>query len=147
MQNYFDQVPGVVKTTAGYSGGTIENPTYEDVCSQTTGHAEVVLIEFDTSKVTYPQLLKHFFYMHDPTQLNRQGPDIGDNYRSVIFCATDAQREDAEKAKAEAQKNFKATIVTQIEPAGPFYEAEDYHQKYAEKTGRGMCHIPYKPLD
>ncbi|HET9174204.1 MAG TPA: peptide-methionine (S)-S-oxide reductase MsrA [Candidatus Saccharimonadales bacterium] len=147
VQYYFDQVPGVIKTTVGYSGGTLENPTYEDVCSHTTGHAEVVLVEFDTSKVTYPQLLKHFFRLHDPTQLNRQGPDIGDNYRSVIFYVTDAQRADAESAVEAAQAQYKNPIVTRIEPAGPFYEAEDYHQKFAERTGRGMCHVPYQPVD
>lgn len=146
VQDYFDQVPGVVNTTAGYSGGSIENPTYEDVCSGKTGHAEAVLVEFDVHRLTYPQLLRHFFRMHDPTQLNRQGADVGDNYRSAIFYTTDAQREDAERALAEAQKDHQAAIMTKIEPAGPFYQAEDYHQHYAARTGRGTCHIPYKTL-
>lgn len=146
VQYYFDQVPGVVKTTAGYSGGTTEDPTYEEVCTHTTGHAEVVLVEYDTSKVSFEVLCKHFFRMHDPTQLNRQGPDVGDNYRSCIFYVTDGQKAAAEKVKAEAQKDWQNPIVTQIEQAGPFYEAEDYHQKYTEKTGRGQCHVPYEPI-
>jgi peptide-methionine (S)-S-oxide reductase len=146
VQYYFDQVPGVVGTIVGYTGGTTENPTYKEVCTHTTGHAEAVLLEFDSSKVSFETLCKHFFRMHDPTQLNRQGPDVGDNYRSAIFYVTEEQKEVAEKAMAEAQKNFKEPIVTQIEQAGPFYRAEEYHQKYTERTGRGMCHIPYKPL-
>jgi len=146
VQYYFDQVPGVVKTAVGYSGGNTEDPTYEEVCSHTTGHAEVVLVEYDTDKVSFETLCKHFFRMHDPTQVNRQGPDIGDNYRSCIFYVTDGQKEIAEKVKNEAQNDWKNPIATQIEQAGPFYEAEAYHQKYTEKTGRGQCHVPYKPL-
>ncbi|MGH7141881.1 MAG: peptide-methionine (S)-S-oxide reductase MsrA [Candidatus Saccharimonadales bacterium] len=146
VQYYFDQVPGVEKTTVGYSGGATENPTYEEVCSHTTGHAEAVLVEFNPSKVTFETLCRQFFKMHDPTQLNRQGPDIGYNYRSAIFCVTDKQKEISEKAKDIAQLNFKEPITTQIELAGPFYEAEAYHQKYTERTGRGMCHIPYEPI-
>lgn len=146
VQYYFDQVPGVVSTTAGYTGGTMEDPTYEDVLTHTTGHAEAVLIEFDTKKVSYETLVKHFFRMHDPTQLNRQGPDVGENYRSAIFYVTDEQKEVAEKVLAETQAKLKEAIVTEITPAGPFYEAEAYHQKYTERTGRGMCHVPYEPL-
>lgn len=147
VQYYFDQIPGVVKTTVGYSGGDTEDPTYEEVCSHTTGHAEVVLVEYDTDNVSFEMLCKHFFRLHDPTQLNRQGPDIGDNYRSVIFYMTDEQKSTAERVAAEVQKSLKNPIVTQIEQAGPFYEAEDYHQKYTERTGRGMCHIPYEPIE
>jgi peptide-methionine (S)-S-oxide reductase len=146
VQFYFDQVPGVVKTTVGYSGGHTENPTYEEVCTHTTGHAEVTLVEFDPEQVSYETLVRQFFRMHDPTQLNRQGPDVGDSYRSVIFYFDDGQKATAESVKEEVQPNFDEPIVTQIAPAGPFYEAEDYHQKFAEKTGRGMCHIPYAPL-
>lgn len=146
VQFYFDQIPGVVKTTVGYTGGDTEDPTYEDVCTHTTGHAEAVLVEFESDKVTYETLVRHFFRMHDPTQLNRQGPDIGDNYRSAIFYVTDEQKEVAEQVRDEVQKTTEQPIVTQIEQAGPFYEAEDYHQKFAERTGRGMCHIPYEPL-
>lgn len=146
VQYYFDQVPGVVKTTAVYTGGHTENPTYEAVCSHTTGHAETVLVVFDPNKVSYETLVKHFFRMHDPTQLNRQGPDIGDNYRSAIFYFDDAQHKAAEAVRDTLQAGFDQPIVTQIEKAGPFYEAEAYHQKYAERTGRGMCHVPYEPI-
>lgn len=147
VQYYFDQVPGVVKTTAGYTGGHTENPTYEDVCSHTTGHAEAVLIEFDASKVTYETLIKQFFRMHDPTQLNRQGPDIGDQYRSAIFYFDDEQKIIARRVRQQQQANFDKPIVTEVTAAGKFYPAEAYHQKYTEKTGRGMCHIPYQPVD
>jgi len=143
VQYYFDQVPGVVSTTVGYTGGTTENPTYEEVCTHTTGHAEAVLVEYDTDKVSTETLLKQFFRMHDPTTLNRQGPDVGDSYRSAIFYVTDDQEELTKKVMTEVQSNFKDPIVTQIEQAGPFYRAEEYHQKYTEKTGRGMCHVPY----
>jgi peptide-methionine (S)-S-oxide reductase len=146
VQYYFDQVPGVVSTTAGYTGGTTENPTYEEVCSHTTGHAEAVLVQFDLGKVSYETLLKHFFRLHNPTELNRQGPDVGDNYRSAIFYLTDEQKEAAEKAKSEVQKQYKEPVVTEITPAGPFYEAEAYHQKYTEHTGRGACHVGYAPI-
>ena len=146
VQYYFDQVPGVTESTVGYSGGTTKNPTYEDVCSHTTGHAEVVLLEFDPKKVTYETLLKQFFHMHDPTQLNRQGPDIGDSYRSVIFYFDDMQKLQAEKIRDESQANFDKPIVTQISPVTDFYKAEDYHQKFTQRTGRGMCHVPYAPL-
>lgn len=147
VQYYFDQVPGVTGTTVGYTGGTLENPTYEDVVSHTTGHAEAVLLEFDTDKVAYETLVKQFFRMHDPTQLNRQGPDIGDNYRSAIFYVTDEQKEIAEAVLAEAQPRFSQPIVTEITQAGPFYRAEEYHQKYTEKTGRGACHVAYAPVN
>jgi methionine-S-sulfoxide reductase len=146
VQAYFDQVPGVIKTTVGYSGGHVANPTYEMVCSHTTGHAEVTEIEFDPVKISYEDILCQFFRMHDPTQLNRQGPDVGDSYRTVIFYFDDAQREAAEKVKAEQQAKFDKPIVTEIAKAGPFYKAEEYHQKFFEKTGRGACHIPYAPL-
>ena len=146
VQYYFDQVPGVVSTVVGYTGGIMENPIYEEVCSHTTGHAEAVLIEFDPEKVSYEVLCKHFFRMHDPTQLNRQGADVGDNYRSAIFYVTDEQKEIAEKVRAAVQPRFNKPIVTQVEQAGPFYEAEEYHQKFTEKTGRGMCHVPYEPV-
>ncbi len=146
VQYYFDQVPGVTKTTVGYTGGHTENPTYEQVCTHTTGHAEAVLLEFDPAMVGYEVLCKQFFRMHDPTQLNRQGPDIGDSYRSAIFCFDNEELKVAEKVKDESQANFKEPIVTQIVTAGPFYEAEEYHQKYTERTGRGMCHIPYEPV-
>jgi peptide-methionine (S)-S-oxide reductase len=146
VQFYFDQVPGVIKSTVGYTGGQVENPTYEQVCSHTTGHAEAVLLEFDLRQVSFGTLLKHFFRLHDPTQLNRQGPDIGDSYRSAIFYFDEQQRKQAEDAKEFAQAGHKKPIVTEITKAGPFYEAEDYHQKFAERTGRGVCHVPYEPF-
>lgn len=146
VQYYFDQIPGVTQTLVGYTGGKTENPTYEQVCTHTTGHAEAVWLEYDVKKVSYETLVRHFFRMHDPTQLNRQGPDVGDNYRSAIFYLTDDQEEVAERVLKNAQKDYKEPIVTEITLAGPFYRAEEYHQKYAEKTGRGMCHIPYQPL-
>jgi methionine-S-sulfoxide reductase len=147
VQYYFDQVPGVTQTVVGYTGGTIENPTYEDVLTHTTGHAEAVWIEYDAEKVTYETLVRQFFRMHDPTQLNRQGPDVGDNYRSAIFYTTDEQKVVAERIKEELQVKLDKKIVTEIVEAGPFYRAEEYHQKYAEKTGRGICHVPYTPLN
>lgn len=147
VQYYFDQIPGVVSSTVGYTGGSLEDPSYEDVCYKNTGHAEAVLLQFDTEQVSYETLLRHFFRLHDPTQLNRQGPDVGDQYRSVIFLVNEEQRPLAEAAKEAAQAEHSQPIVTQIEPLREFYQAEDYHQKYAEKTGRGMCHVPYEPLD
>jgi len=146
VQFYFDQVPGVTGTTVGYTGGSTEDPTYEDVLTHTTGHAEAVLLEFDASKVSYETLVRHFFRLHDPTQLNRQGPDIGDNYRSAIFYVTDGQKEIAERVRDELQATHGGKIVTEISQAGPFYRAEEYHQKFTEKTGRGACHVDYAPV-
>ena len=148
VQYYFDQVPGVIKTTVGYTGGHTENPSYEDVCSHTTGHAEATLIEFDPKVVTYEELLIHLFRIHDPTQLNRQGPDIGDSYRSAIFYTNDNQREIAEDYISQISMSIenKEPIVTEVTKLAKFYEAEDYHQKYTERTGRGMCHVAYEPI-
>jgi methionine-S-sulfoxide reductase len=146
VQFYFDQVPGVTKTVVGYTGGHTENPTYEEVCTHTTGHAEAILLDFDPEQVSYETLLMQFFRMHDPTQLNRQGPDVGDSYRSAIFYFDEKQYETAEKVKEASAAKFKEPIVTQILPAGKFYEAEEYHQKFTERTGRGMCHVPYEPV-
>ncbi len=147
VQYYLDQIPGVTETIVGYSGGSTENPTYEEVCSQTTGHAEVVLVSFDPSVLALETLLRHFFRLHDPTQLNRQGPDVGDNYRSAIFCTSSDQLETAEQVRQEQQSQYVEAIVTEIAMAGPFYPAETYHQKFSERTGRGLCHVPYEPLD
>jgi len=146
VQYYFDQVPGVTQTIVGYSGGYTEKPTYEEVCTHTTGHAEALLIDFDPAQVDYETLVRQFFRMHDPTQLNRQGPDIGDSYRSAIFYFDDTQRQLAEKVRDELQLQSNESIVTQVELAGPFYEAEGYHQKFTERTGRGVCHIPYEAI-
>ena len=135
----FRQVEGVTATRVGYSGGTLDNPSYEDVCSHTTGHAEVVEVTYDPERVSYEELLQVFWRKHDPTQLNRQGWDIGDNYRSLIFFHDEEQRAAALRSKAEEQANWRAPIVTQVEPAQTFWEAEDYHQQYLEKRGRSTC--------
>ena len=139
----FRQVPGVTDTAVGYSGGQTENPTYHDVCSHGTGHAEVVQVEYDPARVSYEQLLDVFWENHDPTQLNRQGPDIGDQYRSAIFFHTPAQEAAARASKESLDKagRFRRPIVTQIEPAAQFYRAEDYHQRYLEKRGLAHCRI------
>lgn len=148
VQYYFDQVPGVLKTTAGYTGGHVDNPSYEAVCTHTTGHAEAVQIIYDPKKINYETLLKQFFRMHDPTQLNRQGPDIGDSYRSAIFYNTEDQKKAGQKMIDELNSSgqFRKPIVTTLEPAAIFWPAEDYHQKFTERTGRGMCHVDYKPV-
>lgn len=146
VQFYFDQVPGVTKSVAGYTGGHTANPTYEQVCAHGTGHAEAVRLDFGPEQVNYKTLCRQFFRMHDPTQLNRQGPDIGDQYRSAIFYLDEDQQAAAEAVKTECQANLDKPIVTEITKAGPFYAAEEYHQKYTEKTGRGMCHVPYEPI-
>lgn len=146
VQAYFDEVPGVVKTTVGYTGGHVANPSYEQVCTHTTGHAEATKIEFDPTKISYRDILRQFFRMHDPTQMNRQGPDIGDSYRSAIFYLNPEQQKIAEEVKKMVQPNFKQPVVTEVTKAGEFYEAEDYHQKYFKKTGVGACHVPYAPL-
>jgi peptide-methionine (S)-S-oxide reductase len=135
----FRQLDGVTRTRVGYSGGSLENPTYEDVCSHTTGHAEVVEVTYDPERVSYDDLLQVFWRKHDPTQLNRQGWDIGDQYRSVVFFHDKEQQEAALAAKAREQGSYRAPIVTQVEPAETFYEAEDYHQQYLEKRGRSTC--------
>lgn len=146
VQAYFDEVPGVVSSVVGYTGGHTENPSYEQVCAHTTGHAEAVELEFDPSKVTYEVLLKHLFRIHDPTQLNRQGPDVGDNYRSAIFYHNEEQKEQAEKTIEGLKPEYKDTIVTQVVPAETFYIAEEYHQKYTQRTGMGACHVAYRPV-
>lgn len=146
VQYYFDQVPGVRETTAGYTGGTTENPSYEDVLSHKTGHAEAVLVEYDPHEVSYISLVRHFFRLHDPTQLNRQGVDIGDNYRSAIFYITDDQKAVAEAVLEAEQQHYSQPIVTEIVPAGAVYTAESYHQKFTERTGQGMCRVSYDPL-
>ena len=143
VEAMFRQIKGVTATAVGYSGGTTKNPTYEDVCSHTTGHAEVVLVEYDPTKVTYAQLLNVFWKGHNPTTLNRQGPDIGDQYRSVIFYYTPEQQVEAtaSKEKLDASHTYTKPVVTQILPAPEFYRGEDYHQQYLEKRGQSSCHI------
>jgi peptide-methionine (S)-S-oxide reductase len=139
----FRAVPGVIDAAVGYAGGKTENPTYQDVCSHTTGHAEVVQVEFDPAIVSYEKLLDVFWSNHNPTTLNRQGPDVGDQYRSVIFYHSPEQQATAEASKAQLNQSgrFKNPIVTFIQPAPAFYRAEDYHQRYLEKHGRSHCAI------
>lgn len=138
IEDAFMQLEGVVSTRVGYTGGHTENPTYREVCGDTTGHAEAVLVEYDPQKISYDALLKLFWQIHNPTTLNRQGPDIGSQYRSAIFYHTPEQEEQAKRSKAEMDEagRFKDPIVTEIIPATPFYEAEEYHQKYNQKHGR-----------
>ena len=142
VEYVFERVPGVLVTEVGYAGGHTENPTYRDVCSARTGHAEVLKVEFDPALVSYDQLLEVFWAMHDPTQVNRQGPDVGDQYRSAIFTHSDEQQKTAEASRGKAQGRFSRPIATQIEPAGPFYAAEEYHQRYYDKNGHEpYCHV------
>lgn len=137
----FRQVPGVTDTMAGYAGGILENPSYEDVCTDRTGHAEVVQVEYDESRVSYKDLLDVFWKSHDPTQLNRQGPDVGTQYRSAIFFHDEDQETAARASKDAAQVGTPKPIVTEIKPAGTFWPAEEYHQRYLEKRGLASCTI------
>lgn len=139
----FRQVAGVTATAVGYEGGTLPNPTYGDVCSHTTGHAEVVEVSYDPARVSYDDLLAVFWEAHDPTQLNRQGPDVGDQYRSVIFYHTPEQQAAAEASKEQQERTgkYRRPIVTEIVPAATFYRAEEYHQQYLEKRGLATCKI------
>lgn len=141
----FRQIPGVLSTSVGYLGGTMRNPTYRDVCSGRTGHAEVVQVTYDPERITYDDLLTVFWENHNPTTLNRQGPDIGTQYRSAIFYHDDEQKAAAIGSKEERDRSGRfglgKPIVTEITPATEFYEAEDYHQQYLEKRGMSSCHI------
>ena len=140
----FRQIPGVIDARSGYTGGSLENPSYEDVCTDRTGHAEAVQVTFDPKRVSYDQLLDAFWNLHDPTTLNRQGPDFGTQYRSAIFYNSPEQEAEAKRARdaLQASGRFKRPIVTQIVPATKFYDAEDYHQRYFEKRGIApTCHL------
>lgn len=139
----FRRIPGVIDAAVGYSGGQSENPTYREVCTDTTGHAEVVQLAFDPAVVRYEQLLEAFWMIHDPTQVNRQGPDFGKQYRTAIFFHSPEQEAAARKSKAELQASgtFSRPIATEIAPAGKFYRAEEYHQRYLEKRGAASCHF------
>ncbi|MBV9008566.1 MAG: peptide-methionine (S)-S-oxide reductase MsrA [Verrucomicrobia bacterium] len=143
VEETFRKLDGVMSTAVGYAGGTTENPTYEDVCTDHTGHAEVVQVEFDPAQISYRQLLDVFWANHDPTTRNRQGPDVGTQYRSVIFYHSPQQKTEAEDSRNALEKSgkFKRPIVTQIEPAGKFYPAEDYHQRYLQKRGMSHCAV------
>jgi peptide-methionine (S)-S-oxide reductase len=135
----FRQLDGVTGTEVGYEGGSLERPTYEDVCSHTTGHAEVVEVTYDPERISYDELLDAFWSKHDPTQLNRQGWDVGDQYRSVVFVHDEEQRAAVEASKEREQASRRRPIVTVVEPAQTFWPAEDYHQQYLEKRGRSTC--------
>ncbi|MDQ6894838.1 MAG: peptide-methionine (S)-S-oxide reductase MsrA [Acidobacteriota bacterium] len=139
----FRQVPGVLATAVGYEGGTTENPTYEEVCRKNTGHAETVEVDFDPKRVPYARLLEVFWENHDPTTLNRQGPDVGEQYRSAIFFHDPEQEREARASKEELEKSgrYRRPVVTEITPASRFWKAEDYHQQYLEKRGLASCKI------
>ena len=141
VEAHFAGIAGVTETEVGYSGGKTREPTYKEVCTGATGHAEVVRVEFDPEQITYDELLGAFWKCHDPTQLNRQGPDFGTQYRSAIFCHGEAQLAAAQAALEAAQPRFGGGIVTLVEPAQEFWRAEDYHQKYFEKNSDAACHI------
>jgi len=146
MEAVFERLPGVISVTSGYAGGTTENPTYRDVCTETTGHAEVTEIEFDPSKISYEKLLEVFWQAHDPTTLNRQGADEGTSYRSIILYRNEKQKLIAEKSKLAAQKDFNNPIVTEIVPLKKFYKAEDYHQEYYDNNkSQGYCQVVIAP--
>ena len=137
----FRDISGVIDAAVGYEGGTLENPTYQDVCTDRTGHAEVVEVTFDPAQVSYKTLLDHFWKLHNPTTKNRQGPDVGTQYRSVIFFHSPEQEAEAKASKQASQANFTNSIVTEIVPAKTFYRAEDYHQQYLAKRGMRHCDI------
>lgn len=141
VEEAFRNLDGVIETTVGYMGGSKENPTYEDVCSHTTGHAEVTQVTYDPEKITYEDLLNKFWEIHDPTQVNRQGPDVGDQYRSVIFYHDGEQKEHAETSKRELGISgaYQQPIATKVEPANTFWKAEEYHQQYLAKKGLSTC--------
>ncbi len=141
VEDAYRHVPGVVATAVGYAGGHTADPTYERVCTHTTGHAETVLIEYDPTRVPYEQLLRVFWKIHDPTQVGGQGPDEGDSYRSVVFTFTAEQAAAAQASKQAEQKHLSSPIATQLRPMGAFYKAEEYHQQYAERTGHHGCPI------
>src|SRR5580658_4980071 len=146
MEAVFERLPGVISVTSGFAGGTTENPTYEQVCSETTGHAEVTEIVFDPTKISYNQLLNVFWQAHDPTTLNRQGADEGTSYRSIILFRDKKQQLEAEKSKLAAQQSFKNPIVTEIVPLKKFWVAEDYHQKYYDNNSNaGYCQVVIAP--
>lgn len=146
MEAVFERLPGVISVTSGFAGGTTENPTYQQVCTETTGHAEVTEIEFDPAKISYDKLLDVFWQAHDPTTLNRQGADEGTSYRSIILYRNEKQKLEAEKSKIAAQENFRNPIVTEIVPLKKFYKAEDYHQEYYDNNSNApYCQVVITP--
>jgi len=146
MEAVFERLPGVISVTSGFAGGTTDDPTYEEVCTETTGHAEVAEIVFDPARISYAKLLEVFWQAHDPTTLNRQGADEGTSYRSIILYHDEKQKLIAEKSKLEAQRDFRDPIVTEIVPLKKFYKAEDYHQEYYDNNpGNGYCRVVIAP--
>jgi peptide-methionine (S)-S-oxide reductase len=146
MEAVFERLPGVISITSGFAGGTTETPTYEQVCTETTGHAEVTEVVFDPAKISYNHLLDVFWQAHDPTTLNRQGADVGTSYRSIILYRDEKQKLEAEKSKIGAQQNFHNPIVTEIVPLKKFYPAEDYHQKYYDNNSNApYCQVVIAP--
>jgi peptide-methionine (S)-S-oxide reductase len=143
VEEAFRRLPGVAETAVGYLGGSVDNPTYKDVCTDTTGHAEVVQVTFDPAQISYDKLLETFWQIHDPTQVNRQGPDYGTQYRTAIFTHSPEQEQAAKasKARLDSSGKFKRPIATEITPASTFWKAEDYHQQYLAKRGQESCHI------
>jgi peptide-methionine (S)-S-oxide reductase len=146
MEAVFERLPGVISVTSGFAGGTTENPTYQEVCTETTGHAEVTEIVFDPAKISYDKLLEVFWQAHDPTTLNRQGADEGTSYRSIILYRDEKQKLEAEKSKLAAQSNFRNPIVTEIVPLKRFFKAEDYHQEYYDNNSSApYCQVVIAP--
>ena len=143
VEDAFRQVPGVIEAISGYAGGDVVKPSYREVCTGRTGHAEVVEVTFDPDQVTYDRLLDVFWQIHDPTTLNRQGPDVGTQYRSAIFTHSPEQEKAALASKEEIQQSSSKPVVTQIRPAPAFYAAEEYHQRYFEKNGMQGCHVSF----
>ena len=141
MEIEFRNTPGVVDAAVGYMGGTLDHPSYEDVCTDTTGHAEVVQLRFEPDQVSYDELLERFWELHDPTQRGRQGPDVGSQYRSVVFHHSEEQRQVAERSKERVQERFARPVATEIVPASTFWPAEEYHQQYLVKRGVASCRI------
>ncbi len=141
VETAFRETAGVEDTAVGYLGGTLDNPSYEDVCTGRTGHAEVVQVEFDPDEVSFEDLVARFWTLHDPTTMNRQGPDVGTQYRSAIFFHSPEQEQAALRSREEAGPSFRKPIVTEIAPASDFYRAEEYHQRYLEKHGRAACSL------
>lgn len=139
VEKTFSKLPGVLETKVGYMGGEKQNPTYEEVCSGNTGHAETVKVVYDSSKISCEKLLNIFWDIHDPTSLDKQGLDVGSQYRSAIFYTTQEQKDEAEKAKVNKNQELENKIVTEIQKADTFWQAEEYHQKYLEKTGKSVC--------
>lgn len=147
VEHFFAEVPGVIDAVSGYEGGQGDNPSYRQVCTGMTNHAEVVEVTFDPAKVNYAKLVELFFKMHDPTTMNRQGPDVGTQYRSAIFVHSPEQERVAREELEKARPRFSRPIVTQVEPAQTFWKAEDYHQDYVEKNHGHSCHVTYKELE